>query len=262
MKLYKPSFLSAIIYVCYLTLTACSFIAYANDNQKQLTLATTQWCPYTCVSQGDKGNLIGKYLSDILAKHNIHLSVQSYPWARAVRLAENKTVDGLLTATHAEAPNLSFTENPIANFQVCFYSHQASHWRYQSPLRLNNLTLGVIKGYGYQKEIDDYVTLHQSSEKIISLSGDQGLLRLIAMLKKQRVDVIVADKMVLNWQAKSNRLDLTDIRNVGCTAAQPFYLALNSDLPELQTFLNILNNEFVLSENQQKLEKLIEQYSF
>jgi len=240
----------------------CSFSTQATETSKQLTLATTKWCPYTCSEQGDEANIIGKYITELLAKHNITVNVQSYPWARAVHFASIYEVNGLLTATPAEAPSLSFTKTPIANFQVCFYSHKSSDWQYQSPLKLDNLTLGVIKGYGYQDEIDEYISQHSSSERIMSLSGNKGLIRLISILKKQRVDVIVEDKLVMNWQVKSNNIDVTDIKNAGCTTPQPFYLALNSKTPQSKALIELLDMEFARQENQQKLQQLIEQHAF
>ncbi|TPH17303.1 substrate-binding periplasmic protein [Litorilituus lipolyticus] len=240
----------------------CSFTTHAVEANKQLTLATTKWCPYTCAEKGYEANIIGKYVTELLEKHNIMVNVQSYPWARAVHFAEINEVDGLLTATPAEAPNLSFTTTPIANFHVCFYTHKTSDWQYQSPLQLDNLTLGVIKGYGYQDEIDKYISLHSKSERIVSLSGNQGLIRLISILKKQRVDIIVEDKLVMNWQAKTNNIDLTDIKNAGCTTPQPFYLALNVKAPQSKALIELLDIELARQENQQKLQQLIEQYAF
>ena len=229
--------------------------------QTTLTLATTHWCPYTCVEEGGNSNIVGNYVSDILSKHDIKLIVETAPWSRAIKLAEHGAVDGLLTAIHSEAPLLNFPQNPIAEFQVCFYALKSSKWRYKEPLDLQNYKLGIIQDYGYDEKIDQYIVKNYHSKQIVSITGNDGTPRLLQMLLTGRVDIIVEDKLVLKWHAIKNNIDLSNVSNVGCAKAQPFYLALNKHKKSNEKVINILNTEFSLPENQVRLKNIIDNQS-
>ncbi len=240
---------------------ACLFLLLslplASKEQITLTLATTNWCPYTCIDEGFSSNIVGNYVTKLLSKHNIEVKIITRPWSRAIKSAEIGQVDGLLTAIHSEAPTLHFTQSPIAHFQVCFYANKAAHWQYSEPLNLQQFVLGVIQDYGYEDQIDQYILTNSNTERIVSLSGNEGTPRLLNMLIKGRVDIIVEDKLVLNWHIKRAGINITNIVNAGCMRAKPFYLALNNFKKSHQIILNILNKEFSSLENTIMLEKII-----
>ena len=237
-----------------------SSILYAGEmNSKKLTLATTTWCPYTCVGESQGSNIIGDYVAEVLAQEGIQLVVESFPWSRAIKFAEQGQVDGLLTATHAEAPSLSFTEQPTGFYQVCFFTNRTNAWRYSPPLNLTQQTLGALKDYGYNDVLDRYIT--QPYQDVVTLAGDNGLSRLISLLSKGRVDVIVADPLVLSWQLRKENLQENAIVNAGCMDKQPFYLALSRHYQNHAVLLQKLNRAFSRAENQQKLEHTLQKYT-
>lgn len=248
-----------LLLAAFLLLSTLSFSK--ETKQVDLTLATTYWCPYTCVNEGKDSNIIGNYVTRILAKHNINLKIVVLPWSRAIKSAEQGHVDGLLTATHSEAPNLNFTKRPISHFQVCFYSNKTINWRYSEPLDLQELILGVIQDYGYDEAIDHYISDTSNSEQLVSLTGNEGTPRLLQMLLKRRVDIIVEDRLVVKWHATKNNINLPNIVNVGCSKAQPFYLALNNYKKNNQAVINILNQEFSQPENKLILQEIISKHS-
>ena len=243
-------------FLIYLFLSFTFIFTSKGQGQTTVTLATTKWCPYTCVNQDKNSNIIGRYVEKILLKHNIILNVETYPWSRAIKLAEQGQVDGLLTATHSEAPSLNFTTTPISYFQVCFYANKSVAWQYSQPIELQNYILGVIQDYGYDENIDQYIAENSASEQIIAMKGDDGSSRLLNMLIKKRVDIIVEDKLVLQWQAAKNNIDLSEVSNVGCSTAHPFYLALNKSKASHQQIINLLNKEFSEPENHLILKEI------
>ena len=93
------------------------------------------------------------------------------------------------------------------------------------------------------------------------LTGDEGVSRLLAMLKRQRVDVIVEDKRVLNWEINQNGLDVSNVNNAGCTTPQPFYLAMNQYNQQNAAVLTLLNQALAEKVNLQKLRVLFKKYA-
>ena len=101
----------------------------------------------------------------------------------------------------------------------------------------------------------------EASKQIVSITGNDGTPRLLQMLLTGRVDIIVEDKLVLKWHAIKNNIDLSNVSNVGCAKAQPFYLALNKHKKSNEKVINILNTEFSLPENQVRLKNIIDNQS-
>lgn len=192
-------------------------------NNKAITLATTAWCPYTCGEDGLPNGFIGDKIKKLFKKHDLTLVVEQLPWSRALHLAHEGKVDGLLTATFQEAPTLIFTNQPIGSYQMCFYTEKSNPWQYEEPLNFADNRITVIQDYGYGEPLDSYV---KSTANVMAISGENSTLRLLNMLIKGRADIIVEDSNVINWIAKKHHIEIQKIRKSGCMKKQPFYLAL------------------------------------
>lgn len=218
-----------LIRICCALLSLCVFSVYAlpeksENDQKELTLATTRWCPYTCFDERKEFGIVGLYIEKILSSHNIHLSVVSYPWSRALRLVQSKEVDGLLTATPAEAPELLFSDAPIGNYQMCFYTLNSNKLMFDKSIDFGDNLLAVVQDYGYGEPLDSYIKIDKS---ITSISGSNVTDRLISLLIKGRVDVIVTDKLVVDYKIANHQIDVNTLKQAGCLVENDFYLALS-----------------------------------
>ena len=242
----------------YLVVLCWLFISTnAVANNTQLTLATTTWCPYTCASDSYEHGIIGEYVTQLLTQANVDVKIASYPWSRAIALANSQQVDGLLTATPVEAPDLLFSSHPISSYQVCFYSHANSEWEYRLPLKFSGKRLGIIQDYGYGEPLDSYLQSHGNSAEIITISGNNGLERLVHMLVEERLDVLPEDKTVIeNLLAQQPGLR-SQIMEVGCMPASPYYLAL-TDTKAHQQLLPQISLLLADPKNLARLSKLFE----
>ncbi len=219
-----------------------------------LKLATTEWCPYTCFEQSEQDNFIGRYLTHVFKQLGIELSLVSYPWARSVNLAENGAVDGLLTAVKAEAPSLLFTSTPIAYYQVCLYTLDPT-WTYTTPDDLKSKKLGIIRNYGYAQEIDNYIADPENQKRLEVVSGERATARLVQMLISDRTEVIVEDRLVLSREAQKHNIDISLVRNAGCTKAEPYYVAIHPSVESAAQTIAALNVALRLPAN---LDYLVE----
>lgn len=150
-------------FVSLFTLNVNTLAKEIADRPQNLTLATTKWCPYTCFDESNKFGIIGIYIKKIMTPYGINLKISSYPWSRAIRLVESKKVDGLLTATHAEAPKLLFSESPIDSYQMCFYTVNSNKWIFDQPINFASNLLAVVQDYGYGEPLDSYIKNNSSS---------------------------------------------------------------------------------------------------
>lgn len=235
---------------------SCQF-TYAANELSQLNLASTEWCPYACDSSSSTKGMAQEYVTYILGKHNIKTKVTYYPWARAVRQVESGSQHGLLTAVPSESPNLLFTQQAMMTYQMCFYGQTNLDWRFVDKDSLAQVRLGVIAQYGYGEPVDSYISDLQNARRIIQLSGDGGLKRLISMLDSGWIDIFIADKNVYNWQkTQQSQTALEDIKQINCLAETPFFLALSPRFSSAPAVIKLLDSEFSNQDNQHWLQHL------
>lgn len=235
-----------------------SFSSLANDDDKitELTLATTHWCPYTCFESKNEFGVVGAYIDKIMSSYSIQLSVSSYPWSRAIHLANAKKVDGLLTATPSEAPELIFTNSPIASYQMCFYTLKPNRWTYKGDLNFNDNVLAVIQDYSYDQSLDTFI---ENNVEVITIFGSEATQRLIQLLLTKRADIIAVDKLVLAYVSKNQLIDVSGLKNAGCLAKNDFYLALTPST-ENKNLIGKLDRDLQLKENIDYYNELITQF--
>jgi len=226
----------------YLLFLILLFINYTALSKQVLTLATTHWCPYTCDFKGNANGIVGDIIKNSLLNHGISLTVQHFPWSRAINLVNSNKIDGLLTATPEEAPNLLFSDSPIGNYQMCFYTLPESNWLLKPTLNLDNNILLVIQDYGYGEPLDSYIT--ENKQTVMTISGDDSINRSIKMLSLGRVDIIIEDKIVIQWALDNKNVSDIQIREAGCLKEQPFYFALSPNKKNI-TLMKELNETFV-----------------
>jgi len=178
------------------------------------------------------------------------------PWSRAIEQAKSGASDGLLTAGLTEAQALSYTHSPLGYYQTCFIARQDSTWHYQHPLNFNGAILGTVQGYGYGPELDNLIKTRLSS--ILMISGSNVASRLIGLLNKKRIDIVAIDIREFKWILGSNFIEEMGLKQVGCLAKEPYYLALYPALAGRNQLIDILDVAFALPKNQHRLQQLLE----
>ncbi|WP_041521992.1 substrate-binding periplasmic protein [Gilvimarinus agarilyticus] len=224
-----------------------------------LHLAATDWCPYSCADQPDQPGIVAEYVRSVLAREKIDLQLTFLPWTRAVIEAQRGEFDGLLTAVEGEAPQLTFTGEPVAEYQDCFYTLPNITWEYEGVESLLDMSLGVVQGYGYVDELNRYIAKANETQ-VVALRGVNIAARLWDMLLLKRFDVFIQDRRVIANHAYSHQRDSLNIREASCLAPQPFYLALYPENNYSRELLTLLDRAFSASENQALWLTLQESY--
>lgn len=242
-------------------LTAPQALASGSNLPGNIILVTTNWCPYACPNSEELPGIAYEYIQATLKQLGINVDIKSYPWTRAIKEVESGRAHGLLTAVHEEAPSFLFTNTPTMSYQVCFFSTSQSQWRFQGVASLNAITLGAIKGYGYDAEIDEYIRNAHSNETVQLISGGKEISRFINMLDLKRIDAFLDDRYVAAWEAKTHRINFSDYQNAGCLSENPFYMAFNPNLKWAEQLIKKLDLLFSKKENQAQLNKIVKKYT-
>jgi polar amino acid transport system substrate-binding protein len=227
----------------------------------EITMAATDWCPYTCDSASGQKGIAYDFLTEVLKKHGVKLNVRFYPWSRALLVAQKGEVDGLVTATWPEADGMLFTSTPTGSYKVCFFTNKDSSWTYSGVDSLSNVKLGVVSEYVYGEPVDSYLKAHGAGPNVVTMRTPGGVGTLLNMLKHKRFEVTLDDGSVAAWLAKKQGVNVHEFRNAGCMEAIPYTLAVNPKLPWAQELVDLLNKDFALAENRLVYDGILNSYT-
>jgi polar amino acid transport system substrate-binding protein len=246
-----------LIYCCLLSFLS---IAAKADIPSSISLAATDWCPYTCNSQQEPG-IVVEYLQEILAPYNISLDIQYLPWKRAIREVQIGKISGLVTAVSSEAPNLLFTSEATMGYSVCIYSQRSNDWQYIDTPSLKDQALGAALDYSYNESIDAYIEENKNTPKITFVLGEKKISRFYSMLKSNRIDAFISDRYVTAWNVKRYNISVGDIEVNKCFETNNFNFALNPNIPWGQELIDLLNTLLSRDDNKKILSNIIDRYT-
>lgn len=250
------SILSSVLRKIAWTVILCLTTVAHASNHNTIRLATTDWCPYACENSELGNGIVYDYVKYIGPGMEVKFEITFYPWSRAIKEVEAGSQDGLLTAIPSEAPHLLFTSAPTMHYQVCFFGHQKSNWRYRDVTSLPQIRLGVIANYGYGEPLDAYLSNPQAKPNIMQLTGNEGIQRLISLAVRQRIDSFAADSHVAGWVLREDPAK-AELTQQGCLDSQRFYLALSPNIDGVKELLSSLDKAFANIDNQRYLSSEI-----
>lgn len=224
--------------ITFLLFAGLAFAQESSD-KKTLRLASTNWCPYICEEQQSSGFIVN-YMRALLATKNIELEVTVLPWSRAINMAQQGRLDGLLTAVESEAEGFKLTNEPTGSYQICLYSRLDDSISYTDRASLQNITLGGVKEYGYGEPIDSVLRSPEAGESSELVSSDKPLDQLIRMLEARRIDLFAEDKHVVDHFLTTHP-EQEPPRLAGCLKEVPFYTAISPKTENSEQWIELLN---------------------
>ncbi|KAF1066362.1 MAG: hypothetical protein GAK45_01945 [Pseudomonas citronellolis] len=190
-----------------------------------LQLAGTDWCPYLCPDNAQYPGYLLEALAEVLpeAPH-----FQAMPWSRALQMARDGQIDGVIGAYAEESDGLLIGHEPIGWVSMHFYTRADSHWRYTGPASLEHLRVGLVQGYSYGPKLDAWRDAHLGDhQRVQILSGEQVLQRNLQKLLRGRIDVLLEDHRMVAYQLRQRGLRL-QVRDAGqLPQRRPMYVALS-----------------------------------
>ncbi|MCP8464482.1 transporter substrate-binding domain-containing protein [Pseudomonas sp. ZM23] len=205
-----------------------------------LRLAVDDWCPYICPDDPDRPGYLLEALTLALEQSP---TFEPLPWPRALQMAREGLVDGVVGAYPEEADGLLIGHEPIGWVTMRFYTRADSQWRYTGPDSLDGQSVGLAQGYSYGPQVDAWRAEHlEDHEQVQILSGERVLERNIQKLLLGRISVLLEDRQIVEHYLHRNRLS-DRIRTAGQLAdKRPMYVALNPQLESVRERLDELDD--------------------
>jgi polar amino acid transport system substrate-binding protein len=201
----------------------------------QLTMTTDPWPPLVFEHQAAEGKGI---MADIalrafeIAGHQVKLVIM--PWTRAVKSVEEGSMDVLLGAAknHEREKVMLYPGNEVVANRTVFYVLSGSDWEYHGVESLKDRNLGVVADYEYP-DLKQWMEANPS--QVNKIAGDGALIRLIKMMKSDRVNTILDNYQVIEYQA--SRLKMSpEIKRAGVLSTTLGYAAISRKNPKAQIY--------------------------
>ncbi len=160
-------------------------------------ITSLDWQPYSGSDMEDQGKSI-TLLRDILARNNIKLIVEFYPWKRAQNLAKTQKYVGYFPAWPEEVAK-GFTASPPVDWSyIGIMTYKGSNLIWESIEKLyENHKVITIETYIYPKEIEDAMKRFPGN-----VIGSPNETLCSKMLGRKRAKAAITDPNVMLYSAK------------------------------------------------------------
>lgn len=188
--------------VMLVALLALSFtqptLLHAAEEKQHVTLTGDPWPPYIIGEIGNEAKAgVGVHLMRAIFERldGVELSIPMVPWKRALREVRRGTKDGIaiLLKTRKREQYMDYSDELFRSYNTVWYAatNFPSGFDWQHYTDFKPYRVGVVRGHSYGDELDQMIA--DGSLTVIELSSAR---QLFAMLKKGRVELAIADRLV------------------------------------------------------------------
>ena len=187
-------------------LLSLSLTASALDIPKQIkiTMREGDHLPYQNKSEkGQKTGLYVEVVEEAARKTGISITIEAYPWKRCLVMMERGEADAIIGVFRNKnlRKSLYFVEEPLAFEETTLLTYMGSNIKFTGELEeIYKYRLGIIRGttfnYEWEKKKDNFIRLDKSNK----------LEYLLKKLSARRVDLIVGNKFIMQYNLKKLNL--------------------------------------------------------
>lgn len=242
-------------------LLAMLLLGSASARAETLVMAADDWCPVNCAQDAERPGILVELAREIFAEAGIEVEYRVTNWARAVQDVRSGRVNALVGAGIRDAPDFIFGNLAPGISRNCFYARAGSDWRYSGLASLDEIRLGVINGYSYGKEIDDYIRRHQKNlDRLQQAAGEQALALNVRKVELGRVDALLENTWVMSLYLDQHK-EVDNLVEVGCRVPDvPIYIAFSPVLASSTRYRDILDDGIHRYRQDGRLEALLQRY--
>jgi len=224
-----------------------------------IQIAAIDWCPQICVDPNQPGYVV-ELIEKIFENTQYQLSIDVFPWSRAIKNVSSGKADALLSPAKSEAPNLLYPKFAVGYQQMCFFTKQKSSWRYNGLGSLKGIQIGIAIDTSIE-ELNSYVKSHPWQFQFQPYH-ERYLAQNIAKLEKGRMDTFLFTKNSTLFALHKMRKQ-GDIKEAGCVEKAPIYMAFSpvpSKQMKISVMMSVFDRKLSALKNSQYIKKLMASY--
>ena len=216
------------ILLCILVLMAGYVPASA---QETIVAVADRWMPYNGRAGSSEEGYAVEILRAIFEPMGHRVEYREMPWKRAIEDVLAGKADILIGSLKSDNSKYLFPKETLGKDLMCFYTNRPD-WKFIGPESLAGVRIGLVKGYIYREWVLERLRL--SPHQFHIMHGDEPVVRLLGMLKDNRIQVMPGNKAVVEYYVKTLGLE-KDVHLAGCftdTKEKYLYFALSPAQPE------------------------------
>jgi polar amino acid transport system substrate-binding protein len=186
-----------------------------------VTVAFEEWPPYEFTIGNAVNGIDVEIIREVGRRLNVKFEFKSLPWKRALRWAQDGTVDAIFSISRNDERSafLFFPETPLNFERKVLFSLKSSSIRVKSFSELRGMKVGVVPGNFYGKDFDESVDF----EKV--RAPNQELL--FKMLMGKRFDALATNDLVGIYIARTMGIGSQVEVQPLVVAEMPLYIAFS-----------------------------------
>jgi polar amino acid transport system substrate-binding protein len=245
-----------------------SFLISFPVYSQKFVAVTGDWRPYIYEEANsirfDRPGYSAAIVIEAFNRMNHKLDIKTYSFARQIALVESGEADLLIGLYESDAPQLRYPQEAIALSENCFFQRPESQWRYLGSESLDNIRLGIIKGYTYgQVDIDAYL-LSPDRGEVVEIAGSetQMIPRLFQLLTSQRIDAFPQDKAIIANYIRSlqDQLEIPQYKIGTCFSKVFAYVAFSPKINQVTQLMEDFDKTLRHMRKEGRIGKILKEY--
>lgn len=191
------------------------------DNDDVIEIAAIDWCPQLCPGQ-QKPGYIRELVEQAYVSSGYKLSINTYPWSRALNMVRKGEVDAVLSPAKAEAPDLLYPDREVGIQRMCFFTLATSLWEFSGVNSLTGLQFGVAADTSLE-ELNEYAALNPQQFQFQPYH-ERYILQQAEKLKRGRIDAFLFTYNSTRYALQQIK-QWSEFRSAGCVSSAKVYIA-------------------------------------
>lgn len=225
-----------------------------------VTILADEWYPMNGSPNASNPGYMVEVAQQILEAHGHTLDYRLVPWKRSIIEVRKGNADCIFGAYKTDAIDFIFPAESLGKVEFTFYAHHNFDWTYQGLDSLSSIRLGVISGYSYSPEIDNYIKKNRNRPSVQLMTGEKALEKNIRKLMANRIDVIVEFEQVM--REKLMQLELVSkLKSVGSLIpAEYIYIACSPNKESSSYYTQLFSQGILSLRKSGELKKILDKY--
>lgn len=251
------------LYFIFLIFLSFLNSAYSNDtkNSGRLVLAADDWCPFTCTETNSQGlGIVPDIVKEALSGSSFEMKYKMMNWARSIEMAKQNDIQGILGAYKSDVPQFLFSNKPQVISRDCIYGLSHKKLNYTVLKSLKDKKVGIVNGYSYGEEVDQFKASEDGKKIFFETSGDDPLKQNIKKILAERIDFILENELVIKYSALHDT-DVKKLKSFACLSPKEIYAAFNNVDTRNAEVIKILNKFMESKKGQSFIKATLLKYS-
>lgn len=193
----------------------------AETQPKEIIVCSDPWPPIANPPTGGREGYAIDLLRGIFEPLGYRVRYLGNPWSRCIRETREGVCTALVGCYAQEVPGFILPQEPLGISEQTFYTSALSTWTYSTPESLHGVMLGAIQDYSYGHELDAVFARAGRSLRIVRLTGNESLPRLIDMVLNGRLHAVVENRTVMEYTLSRLGKPASILRRAGGANERP-----------------------------------------